>query len=94
MSKRQSESRKGNPESEYDQEKRKFERVLGKPSFTINVEIPSGYEHLHRLFLQLEDEEGFHADVQKLVKKWLRSKKQVPRKREPDTSATRSSNHQ
>lgn len=69
--------RKDNPESEYDEEKRKFAMVLGKPFITLKVEIPAGYENVSTQFLRLEHHKGFLDEVQKLVKKWLSTKKHV-----------------
>jgi len=65
------ESRKIKSESEYDEAKRKFEMAMGKPSITIKVEIPTGFEDLHNQFLSLEKDEQFHEEVKDLVKKRL-----------------------
>ena len=65
------ESRKGKPESEYEEKKRKLEMAMGKPFITIKVEIPAGFENLRAHFLSLEKDEQFHEEVRDLVKKRL-----------------------
>lgn len=69
------ESKKGKPESEYDEEKRKFEMAMGKSFITIKVEIPTGFEDLRAQFLSLEEDEQFHEEVKDLVKKRLAFKR-------------------
>ena len=72
------ESRKGKPESEYDEEKRKIEMAMGKPFITIKVEIPTGFEDLRAQFLNLEKDDQFHEEVKDLVKKYLLHLKDSP----------------
>ncbi|MFQ6064842.1 MAG: hypothetical protein ACE5L6_05130 [Candidatus Bathyarchaeia archaeon] len=71
MIKKWLQSRKVKAESEYDQAKREFEVAMGKPFITIKVEVPTGFEDLHRQFLSLEKDEQFHEEVKDLVKKRL-----------------------
>lgn len=71
MVKKWLESRRGKPESEYEEEKRKLEMAMGKPFITIKVEIPTGFENLRAHFLSLEKDEQFHEEVKDLVKKRL-----------------------
>lgn len=75
MVKKWLESKKGKPESEYDEEKRKFEMAMGKSFITIKVEIPTGFEDLRAQFLSLEEDEQFHEEVKDLVKKRLAFKR-------------------
>jgi hypothetical protein len=69
------ESRKGRPESEYEEEKRKIEMAMGKPFITLKVEIPTGFEDLRAQFLSLEKDDQFHEEVKDLVKKRLTLKR-------------------
>jgi hypothetical protein len=56
---------------------------------------PGRYPHMKvSLYIPSIMEEDFHSDVQKLVKKWLRPKKQRHRKSEPTASATQNWNLQ
>ena len=71
MVKKWLESRRGKPESEYEEEKRKIEMAMGKPFITIKVEIPAGFENLRAYFLSLERDKQFHEEVSDLVKKRL-----------------------
>ena len=64
-------SRKREPEAEYEEAKRKFEMVIGKPFITLKLEIPEGFEELSNEFLKLEKDEQFHEEVRDLVKKRL-----------------------
>jgi hypothetical protein len=71
MVKRWIESRDKQPESEYDEAKRKFEMALGKPFITISLEIPEGFEQFNTEFLKLEKDQQFHEEVKDLIKKRL-----------------------
>ena len=71
MVKRWIESRDKQPESEYEEAKRKFEMALGKPFITISLEIPEGFEHFNTEFLKLEKDQQFHEEVKDLIKKRL-----------------------
>ena len=64
-------SRKRKPESEYEEAKRKFEMVIGKPFITLKLEIPIGFEELSNEFLKLEKDDQFHEEVKDLIKKRL-----------------------
>ncbi len=44
------ESRKRKTLAEYEEAKRRFEMVMGKPFITIKVEIPTGFEDFHNHF--------------------------------------------
>jgi hypothetical protein len=65
------ESRERQPESEYDEAKRKFEMAIGKPFITLNLEIPVGFEEFSNEFLKLEKDYQFHEEVKDLIKKRL-----------------------
>ena len=69
--KRWIDARDKQPESEYEEAKRKFEMAIGKPFITINLEIPVGFEKLSSQFLKLEKDQQFHEEVEDLVKKRL-----------------------
>lgn len=70
------------PESDYEEEKRKFEMAMGKPLITLVLEIPAGFEGYHSEFLNLEKDCDFHEEVRDLIKKRLlldaRRKKNAP----------------
>jgi hypothetical protein len=59
------------PESEYEEEKRKFEMAMGKPFITLMLEIPVGFEGYNAEFLNLETDTDFHEEVKDLIKKRL-----------------------
>ena len=77
-------SRKRKPEPEYEEAKRKFEMVIGKPFITLKLEIPDGFEKQFNEFLKLEKDDQFHEEVRDLIKKRLlideRHKKMSQRK--------------
>ena len=64
-------SRKREPESEYEEAKRKFEMAIGKPFITLKVEIPTGFEKHYNEFLKLETDNQFHEEIRDLIKKRL-----------------------
>jgi hypothetical protein len=65
------EQRDTKPESEYEEEKRKFEMAMGKPFITLMLEIPMGFEDYNSEFLNLEKDTTFHEEVKDLIKKRL-----------------------
>jgi len=69
--KRWIESRERQPESEYEEAKRKFEMAMGKPFITLSLEIPAGFEQFNAEFLKLEKDQQFHEEVKDLIKKRL-----------------------
>ena len=64
-------SRKRKPEAEYEEAKRKFEMVIGKPFITMKIEIPDGFEEQSSEFLRLEKDDQFNNEVRDLIKKRL-----------------------
>lgn len=64
-------SKKRKPEAEYEEAKRKFEMVIGKPFIILKIEIPGGFENQSNEFLKLEKDEQFHEEVKDLIKKRL-----------------------
>ena len=69
--KRWIEARDRQPETEYDEAKRKFEMAMGKPFITMCLEIPAGFEKFHTEFLKLENDQQFREEVNDLIKKRL-----------------------
>ena len=69
--KRWIDARDKQPESEYEEVKRKFEMAMGKPFITIRLEIPTGFEGFNNEFLKLENDQQFHEEVKDLIKKRL-----------------------
>ena len=69
--KRWIEARDKQPESEYEEAKRKFEMAMGKPFITICLELPDGFENFNTEFLKLEKDQQFHEEVKDLIKKRL-----------------------
>ena len=58
-------------ESDYEEEKRKFEMAIGKPFIILQIEIPTGFEELGNEFRKLENDRQFHEEVKDLVRKRL-----------------------
>ena len=69
--KRWIDARDKQPESEYEEAKRKFEMAIGKPFITISLEIPDGFENFNSEFLKLEKDQQFLEEVRDLIKKRL-----------------------
>jgi hypothetical protein len=69
--KRWIEARDRQPESEYEEAKRKFEMAMGKPFITVSLEIPEGFEQFNTEFLKLEKDQQFLEEVRDLIKKRL-----------------------
>ena len=61
--------------TEYEETKKEFEKIMGKPAITITVELPEGVEDLRERFLRLEKDENFLKAVEKLAEKHLKRKK-------------------
>lgn len=61
--------------TEYEETKKEFEKIMGKPVITITVELPEGMEDLRERFLRLEKDENFLKAVEKLAEKHLKRKK-------------------
>ena len=69
--KRWIDARDKQPESEYEEAKRKFEMAMGKTFITICLEIPDGFEQFNAEFLKLEKDQQFLEEVRDLIKKRL-----------------------
>jgi len=65
---------------EYEENKEEFEKVMGKPTIEISVELPEGCEDKKKEFLDLEEKEAFLKDVTKLVKRHLKRTSQQHKK--------------
>jgi hypothetical protein len=76
-------SRKRKPEPEYEEAKRKFEMVIGKPFITLKLEIPDGFEEQSNDFLRLESDDQFHEEVRDLIKKRLLIDKRHKKRSKP-----------
>jgi len=60
--------------TEYEETKRNLEKVM-RPSITITLKLPEGFEDLKEEFYSLESDEKFLRDADKLVKSHLRKKR-------------------
>jgi len=60
---------------EYEEERRRVNEILSKPSIAIRVELPPGFEDMREEFMSLEHDEAFLSAVVDLVKKTLLMKK-------------------
>lgn len=60
---------------EYEEAKREFESIVGKPSISINIELPESYEDMKEAFKLLETDEAFKESVRKLVIRRLKRKR-------------------
>ena len=58
--------------TEYEDIKRKFEKIIGRSSITITVGLPEGMEALREEFLCLEKDEEFLEAVERLAEKRLK----------------------
>ena len=72
------------PAARYDETKKEFEKIIGRPEITITVELPESLDEFKTEFLSLEKDEKFVEAVKKLVK--LRLRKEQKKKRQVDTS--------
>ena len=69
--------RKSASKKEYEEEKREFEMVIGKPFITLKIELPEGFEDQRNPFLNLESNTDFLDEVKDLVKKNLLCKRET-----------------
>lgn len=80
------ESKAKEPAARYDETKKEFEKIIGKPCITITVELPESLDEFRTEFLSLEKDEKFLEAVKKLVE--LHLKEEQRKKRRVDTSET------
>ena len=80
------ESKAKKPTSRYDETKKEFEKVMGRPCIVITVELPESLDEFRTEFLNLEKDEKFVEAVKKLVE--LHLKEEQRKKRQIDTSQT------
>jgi len=67
-------SRRRRPMIEYEEAKREFERIMGRPSIVIRVDLPPELADLRREFRDLEKDEEFMVAVKEFIKSYLREK--------------------
>jgi len=60
----------------YDETKKEFEKIIGRPTITLTLELPQDLRDLKEEFLSLEKDEKFLRAVEKLAKKYLKQKKE------------------
>ena len=60
---------------EYEEERRRVNEILSKPSIAIRVELPSGFEDMREEFMSLEHDDAFLSAVKDLVRKTLLMKR-------------------
>ena len=80
------ESKAKEPAARYDETKKEFEKIIGKPCIIITVELPESLDEFRTEFLSLEKDEKFLETVKKLVE--LHLKEEQRKKRRVDTSET------
>ena len=80
--------RKSVSKNEYEEEKREFEMVIGKPFITLKIELPEGFEDQRNPFLNLESNRDFLDDVKDLVKKNLLFKRETEEESAADNQRT------
>lgn len=78
------ESRLRKPAARYDETKKEFEKIMGRPAITITVELPENFEDFRKEFLSLEKDEEFVNAVKKLVENYLEEEQ----REQVDTSET------
>ena len=74
------------PAARYDETKKEFEKIIGRPKITITVELPESLDEFKTEFLSLEKDERFVDAVKKLVERCL--KKEQRKKSQVDASET------
>ena len=69
------ESRRKKRMAEYDETKKEFEKIIGKPTITITVCLPEELAECKAEFLLLEKDNEFLKAVEKLAEKCLKKKR-------------------
>ncbi len=69
------ESRRKKRMVEYDETKKEFEKIIGKPTITITLDLPEKLADRKAEFLLLEKDEKFLEAVKKLAEKHLKRRK-------------------
>lgn len=60
----------------YDETKEEFEKIIGRPTITLTLELPEDLRDLKEEFLSLEKDEEFLKAVEELTEKYLKQKKE------------------
>jgi len=79
------ESKAKKPTARYDETKKEFEKIIGRPAITITVELPESLDEFRAEFLSLEKDEKFVEAVKKFVERRLKEQR---KKHQIDTSET------
>jgi len=69
------ESRRKKRMARYDESKKEFEKIIGKPTITITLDLPEELTDLKAEFLLLEKDKKFLEAVEKLAGKYLKKKR-------------------
>lgn len=69
------ESRRKKRMARYDETKKEFEKIIGKPTITVTLDLPEELADLKAEFLCLEKDEKFLKAVEKLAEKYLKKKR-------------------
>lgn len=64
--------------AEYEEAKKEFERVIGKSSITITLELPPDLEEFRSEFKNLEEDEEFTRAVKELTERYLKERLSKP----------------
>lgn len=59
----------------YDETKKEFEKIIGRPTITLTLELPEDLKDLKEEFLSLEKDDDFLKAVEELTEKYLKQKK-------------------
>ncbi len=70
------EARRRRRMARYDEAKKEFEKIIGRPTITLTLELPEDLIDLKEEFLSLEKDEKFLKSVEKLVERRLKQKKE------------------
>jgi len=67
--------RRGRAMADYEETKKQLERVLGRPTITVTLELREDLLEMKRAFLSLEKDEEFLEAVRELAESYLKGKK-------------------
>ena len=70
------EARRKRRMARYDETKKEFEKIIGRPTITLTLELPEDLKDLKEEFLSLEKDEKFLKAVGKLAEKYLKQKEE------------------
>lgn len=70
------EARRKRRMARYNETKKEFEKIIGRPTIILTLELPEDLRDLKEEFLSLEKDEKFLKAVGKLAQKYLKQEKE------------------